>query len=461
MRLNSLFSSARNTVQTYSVKLKARVKNNEIGKATLHSIPFWIASVVTGLLAVFYSEIFHFAEQFLYNSDLSNNPWVFVFTPLAFIASWYLVYRFSPEASGSGIPQLMVGIEYANKKDKKSIVDKLLSVRVIIVKIISSTFLLLGGGAIGREGPTIQVAGSVFNTINNLVPNYWPKISHRLMLISGGAAGLAAAFNTPLGGIVFAIEELGKTHLNSIKNRLFVAIIIAGITSKLILGSYLYLGSPQISEMKSVGFFYVIITAAIAGYFGFFFTKIIMYIVKFKSRLSSFSRKLFWVILMGFLFATLLFFTGHQTVGSGRHLMTDLLFDSHFVMDWFSFPARFFGTIITYVCGGAGGVFAPSLAIGATLGETIVTILNIQEFRTLIVIVGMIGFMSGVTHSPFTSFILVLEMTSAQTSVFPMMLAAVIGYVISRSCSRKSLYDHLTANYMSQKVKPKPEESTT
>lgn len=461
MRLKSLFSSLRILVQKYSAKLKAQVKNNEIRTATLNSLPFWIASVVTGLLAVFYSEIFHFAETFLYESSLSHNPWVFVFTPLAFIVSWYLVYRFSPEASGSGIPQLMVGIEYANKKDKKGVVNKLLSVRVIIVKILSSTVLLLGGGAIGREGPTIQVAGSVFNTINNIIPKYWPKISHRLMLISGGAAGLAAAFNTPLGGIVFAIEELGKTHLNSIKNHLFVAIIIAGITSKLLLGPYLYLGSPAIPEMKSISFFYVILTAAIAGYFGFFFTKIIMIVVRFKAKFSTFGRKLFWVIFMGGLFATLLFFTGQQTVGSGRHLMTDLLFDSSFVMDWFSFPARFFGTIITYVCGGAGGVFAPSLAIGATLGETIVTLLDIQEFRTLIVIVGMIGFMSGVTHSPFTSFILVLEMTSAQTSVFPMMLAAVIGYVISRSCSHKSLYDHLTANYMKQKVEQEPEETVT
>lgn len=461
MGLKSVFSKARLTAQKYSTRLKARVKNNEIRTATLNSLPFWIASVVTGLLAVFYSEIFHFAETFLYNSHLSHNPWVFVFTPLAFILSWYLVYKFSPEASGSGIPQLMVGIEYANKKDKKSIVDKLLSVRVIIVKILSSTVLLLGGGAIGREGPTIQVAGSVFNTINNLVPKYWPKISHRLMLISGGAAGLAAAFNTPLGGIVFAIEELGKTHLNLIKNHLFVAIIVAGITSKLLLGSYLYLGVPEIPEMKSIGFFYVILTAAIAGYFGFFFTKIILLIVRFKSKFNSFGRKLFWVIVMGGLFASLLFFTGQQTVGSGRHLMTDLLFDSNFIMDWFSFPARFFGTIITYVCGGAGGVFAPALAIGATLGETIVMILNIQEFRTLIIIVGMIGFMSGVTHSPFTSFILVLEMTSAQTSVFPMMLAAVIGYVISRSCNRKSLYDHLTANYLAQKVKHTEDGSIT
>lgn len=447
MGFQELLSRWKTKLITYSKTLSEKAKKREIRKATLQSLPFWIASVVTGLLAVLYSEIFHFAEQLLYESQLTGNFWIFVFTPIAFVVSWYLVYKFSQEASGSGIPQLMVGIEIANKKGDTKIIDKLLSFRVILVKIASSTVLLLGGGAIGREGPTIQVAGSVFNTINKIIPSYWPKISHKLMLISGGAAGLAAAFNTPLGGIVFAIEELGKSHLNSIRNHLFVAIIVAGITSKLLLGSYLYLGSPDVPEMQFWGFLYTLMAAAVAGFCGYLFSRLILGIIRFKRRFNNFVKKLFWVIGLGFVFATLIYFTGQQTIGSGRHLMTDLLFNDNFVMDWFSFPSRFFGTIITYVSGGAGGVFAPSLAIGATLGESIVMLLDIAEFKNLIIIVGMIGFMTGVTHSPFTSFILVLEMTSAQNSVFPMMLAAVVGYAVSRSFSRKSLYDHLTDNY--------------
>lgn len=437
------------------VHLKDRVKNNEIRKATLQSVPFWIASLVAGLLAVLYSEIFRIAESFLYRSDLGQNPWLFVLTPLCFLCAWFLVYRFSQEASGSGIPQLMVGIRYAGQKNKRKIINKLLSARVIIVKIASSTLLLLGGGAIGREGPTIQVAGSVFNAINNRIPRYWPKISHKLMLISGGAAGLAAAFNTPLGGIVFAIEELGKTHLNSIRNRLFVAIIVAGITSKVILGSYLYLGSPAIPEMGGIGFLYVLLAASVAGFCGYLFTRIIIRIVRFKKVLRSVPKKIVWVLVMGFLFAGIVYTTGNHSIGSGRHLMSDLLFKDGFVMDWFAFPSRFLGTIITYLSGGAGGIFAPSLAIGATLGESVVMLLDIPELKNLIIIVGMIGFMAGVTHSPFTSFILVLEMTSAQNSIFPMMLAALIGFGISRGLQRKSLYDCLTEGYMLPEQKPK------
>lgn len=461
MRTRSWLRFLKGKWQKRITHLKDRVKNNEIRKATLQSVPFWIASLVAGLLAVLYSEIFRIAESFLYRSDLSENLWLFVVTPICFLAGWFIVYKFAQEASGSGIPQLMVGIRYAGQKDKKGIINKLLSIRVIIVKIISSTLLLLGGGAIGREGPTIQVAGSVFNVINNNIPRYWPKISHKLMLISGGAAGLAAAFNTPLGGIVFAIEELGKTHLNSIRNRLFVAIIVAGITSKLILGSYLYLGSPDIPEMTAMGFLYVLLAAAVAGFCGYLFTRLIMRIVRFKRILNTIPKKVIWVLIMGLLFAGIVFVTGNHSIGSGRHLMSDLLFDENFVMDWFAFPSRFLGTIITYISGGAGGIFAPSLAIGATLGESLVMVLDIPELKTLIIIVGMIGFMAGVTHSPFTSFILVLEMTSAQTSIFPMMLAAVIGFGISRGLQRKSLYDCLTENYIAKDVQQATEQSST
>jgi H+/Cl- antiporter ClcA len=453
MRFQSQFIKWKNKLYDFGRTVNERSKNNKLKRATLHSLPFWIASVVAGLLAVFYSEIFHLAETLLNDIDLRHNPWVFVFTPLAFVISWFLIYRFSKSASGSGIPQLMVAIDFANQKKHKNIINRLLSVRVIIVKILSSTVLLFGGGAIGREGPTIQVAGSVFNSINNIIPSYWPKISHKLMLISGGAAGLAAAFNTPLGGIVFAIEELGKSYLNSIRNHLFVAIIIAGITSKLLLGSYLYLGSADVPEMKFMGFFYVLITAAAAGGFGYLFSKIIISFVRLKQKFNSFLKNLIWVLVVGFLFALLVYNSGNQAVGSGKGIISDLLFDHNFVMDWFAFPARFLGTILSYISGGAGGVFAPSLAIGATIGESIVMILNIEEFKNLIIVVGMIAFMAGVTHSPFTSFILVLEMTNAQNSIFPMMMASIIGYAISRGFSKRSLYENLSANYMKQAEK--------
>jgi len=431
--------------------LKNRLKNDKIKVATLQSLPFWIASLVTGLVAVFYSQLFHWIELLHAEITFERNYWIFLFIPIAFFLSWWLVKKYSPESSGSGIPQLSAAIEMSGKKGQNKAVNVLLSFRVIFIKIASSVVMLLGGGAIGREGPTIQISGSIFNVVNKFVPKDWPKISKRLMLISGGAAGLAAAFNTPLGGIVFAIEEIGKTHLNAIRTHLFVAVIIAGLTAQVLLGSYLYVGTPILPPISFMAIIYVVITAICAGYLGYIFSRFILIIVRVKRKIKSRKKVVIWVITCGLLFATLVFYTGNETVGSGKPLLTDLLFNADRNVSWHAFPSRFFGSILSYAAGGAGGIFAPSLSIGAALGDTISNFLDIAEFKNIIIIAGMIGFMTGVTHSPFTSFILVLEMTDRHTSVFPMMLAALVAYIVSRSFNRSSLYEQLAKMYI---VKP-------
>ena len=204
--------------------------NDKLKLNFLRAVPFWIASLLTGLIAVFYSKVFLLAENSAGSLFKSVHWLLFVITPSCFLIAWWLVVRFEKFSGGSGIPQVMAAIELANPRDNEKI-RKLLSIRVIAVKIISSFFMILGGGVIGREGPTIQIAGSVFRKVNQYLPEWWPKISKRNMIMTGAAAGLAAAFNTPLGGIVFAIEELTKTHISYFRTALFTAVIIAGSNS--------------------------------------------------------------------------------------------------------------------------------------------------------------------------------------------------------------------------------------
>src|SRR6202012_4632908 len=130
------------------------------------------------------------------------------------------------------------------------------------IKILSSLVMALGGGVIGREGPTIQMAGSIFRKVNEWLPKWWPKVSKRNMIMTGAAAGLAAAFNTPLGGIVFAVEELTRTHISYFKTALFTAVILAGLTAQALLGPYLYLGYPDVSHLSGFIFVPVILPAS-------------------------------------------------------------------------------------------------------------------------------------------------------------------------------------------------------
>lgn len=186
-----------------------RIESEKFKNGLLQALPFWVASLITGLIAVAYSKIFSLAEKGTH-LIFSHSPYLFfIITPVCFILSWWVVKRFSTYSRGSGIPQVMAAIELSSPNSDKQL-KLLLGIKIILVKVCSSIIMVFGGGAIGREGPTIQIAGSVFYKINRWLPAWWPRISKKNMIMTGAAAGLAAAFNTPLGGIVFAVEELTK-----------------------------------------------------------------------------------------------------------------------------------------------------------------------------------------------------------------------------------------------------------
>src|SRR6478735_5538616 len=258
-----------------------KIRNEKIKLAILQALPFWLASMLTGMIAVIYTKLFLAAESgavyFYHKAHWS----LFIITPACFLVSVWLVQRFAPYSRGSGIPQVTAAIELSSPKGNQ-LVDKLLNLKVILIKITSSCVMALGGGIIGREGPTIQIAGSIFRTVNRWLPVWWPKISKRNMIMTGAAAGLAAAFNTPLGGIVFAIEELTKTHISYFKTAIFTAVIIAGLTAQEFLGTYLYLGYPQIDKLSWWIFFAIIFVALVAGFCGSYMSRIILLIQRWK-----------------------------------------------------------------------------------------------------------------------------------------------------------------------------------
>ncbi|HVU83274.1 MAG TPA: chloride channel protein, partial [Puia sp.] len=165
-----------------------KIRNEKVKQNLLQAIPFWVASIITGLAAVLYTRLFAFAEKGT-SYILHSHAWLlFVVSPLCFIAAWWIVQQWAPYSRGSGIPQVMAAIELATPKLNQK-VNKLLSLRILVVKVASSLVMALGGGVIGREGPTIQVAGCIFRKINEWLPAWWPKISKRNMIMTGAAAG--------------------------------------------------------------------------------------------------------------------------------------------------------------------------------------------------------------------------------------------------------------------------------
>lgn len=425
-----------------------KISNEKIKLNLLQAIPFWIGSLLTGLIAVLFTKLFAWAEEgsaFVFK----HAAWAFfILAPLCFILSWRLVARLSPYSRGSGIPQVMAAAEFATPK-YNHLVDKLLSAKVVIVKIVSTLIMVFGGGAVGREGPMIQIAGSIFRKINQSLPSWWPKISKRNMISAGAAAGLAAAFNTPLGGIVFAVEELTKTHISYFKTALFTAVIIAGLTAQGLLGPYLYLGYPNVSNVSSWMFFSVIAVTVVAGLAGSGMSKIILVIFRWKAKLKGAPRHYIYVTICALLVAAFAFFIDNGIFGSGKAMMTTILFTHDKYLLWYAPLMRISGSIISFTTGGAGGIFAPALAAGASIGSVFSSWFHLSDTDTnLLVLCGMVSFLTGVTRTPFTSAILVLEMTDRHNVIFQLMLAGMVASVASLVIDRHSLYEHLKLQYM-------------
>ncbi len=425
-----------------------RIGNERLKNNLLQAIPFWVASLFSGLIAVLYTKLFALAENGT-TFIIKHNYWLlFIVTPVCFVFAWWVVLKFAPYSRGSGIPQIMASIELATPKDDHK-VDKLLSVRIIIVKMFSSLVLALGGGVIGREGPTIQIAGSVFRKLNQWLPKWWPKISKRNMIMTGAAAGLAAAFNTPLGGIVFAVEELTKTHISYFKTALFTAIIIAGLTTQALLGPYLYLGYPDVTNLSSYIFFQVIIVAVIAGLLGSSMSKLILILLRWKSKFRFRYQHLLYVAVCALIIAALAIFLDDKVLGSGKDLMAHTLFTSDKYSSWYVPGLRIAGPILSFSTGAAGGVFAPSLSAGASIGSVLSSWMHLSATNAnLLMLSGMVAFLTGVTRTPFTSAILVLEMTDRHNVILHLMLAGMIASLVSYLVDRHSLYDHLKYQYM-------------
>ncbi|MFY1046475.1 chloride channel protein [Chryseobacterium sp. GP-SGM7] len=427
------------------------IRNEQLKHNLLQAVPFWIGSVITGFFAVMYAKIFSWGESLLHYILEWHDWMIFIIAPIGFILSWWLVKEFAPNAKGSGIPQVMAAVELANPKEHKKI-RSLLSLKIIVFKILSSVVLVIGGGAVGREGPTIQIAGSIFRKVNEYLPEWWPKISKKNMIMTGAAAGLAAAFNTPLGGIVFAVEELSKTHINYFKTALFTAVIIAGLTAQTLAGSYLYLAYPKTNDVSLMVMFPIVLVAGISGILASQLSVIMLKMNSWKKRnLKTDRANVLFLIVCALIIACISFFISREILGSGKEIIERVLFTRDKHEDWYIPILRMLGPALSFTSGGSGGIFAPALTAGASIGSVISGIIHLTPNETNVVILGgMVAFLTGITRAPFTSAIIVLEMTDRHSLIFHLMLAGMVSSLFSILVSRHSLYDVLKMNFLTE-----------
>jgi H+/Cl- antiporter ClcA len=279
------------------------------------------------------------------------------------------------------------------------------------------------------------------------MPHGGTSAQRRALILAGGAAGVAAAFNTPLAGIVFAIEELSKSFEERASGATLTAVVLSGVVAIAIVGDYTYFGQPVVStaaQSVSIGTFLVAIAGGLAG--GLFSRLTLVGVSGLPGVLRRFQKThpALFAGACGLIVAAVGAASGGLTYGTGYAEARSILED-HVNLPWFYAPARAVATLATSMSGIPAGLLAPSLSVGAGLGQ-LVADLSGQLTAVPFAILGMCGYLAGVTQAPLTSFVIVMEMTTQHAMVLPLMVTAAVATTISKLLS-PPLYQTLAKRY--------------
>ncbi|MCB1959964.1 MAG: chloride channel protein [Rhodocyclaceae bacterium] len=366
-----------------------------------------------------------------------------IIAPAGFALISWLTRRYFPGTEGSGIPQAIA----ASLTDDPRIRRRLLSFRIAMAKIGLTLLGLLAGASIGREGPSVQVGASMLNMVAGKKHGRIAPTSD--LIVSGGGAGVAAAFNTPLGGIMFAIEELSRHRAFRANSTTLIAVIFAGLMSVAILGNYTYFGRTPAAVSWPDGLWPVLICGAAGGLLGGLFTRLLIASSHgLPGRMGEFARTypVRFAAVCGLMTALVGITSDGLTWGTGYAESKAALEGSSVLPIYFMF-AKALVIWIAFISGIPGGVFAPSLAVGAGIGANIALLLP-GEQSSPILILGMVAFLAGITQSPITSFVIVMEMTNNHQMLLPLMGAAVVAQGFARSVAPVPLYDSLAIDLL-------------
>jgi len=374
-----------------------------------------------------------------------------LWTPLMTAAIVWVTRRFFAGAAGSGIPQVMAA-QHDNVLPQHR--HLFVSFKLSMAKVFLTTWGLLAGLSLGREGPSVQIAAGVMHSARRWLPKR-SQISDHSLLTAGGAAGIAAAFNTPLGGIMFAIEELTRKPEQRNHSLTVAAIVLAGLMGVSMYGNKSHFGVIHIEGFGWPVLLPALLVALSCGVLGGLFSRLLVVSLAGQST-DWFSRQrrahpVLFAGACGLAVAVIGVVTLGATFGSG-YAPTKAALDSTGDTSGLYVLLKFIATWLTTWAGVPAGIFAPSLAIGGALGGDIAQLTGYVNAPTLIAL-GMAAFLAAVTQAPLTAFIIVMEMVDGHALVLSLMTSALLASGVSRLISTP-LYSAL-ADLQLQRL-PKP-----
>lgn len=438
--------------------LATRITNKQEMKAWLNRqfvldewqrrMVFWGGAVATGAAAVLFAKGSEFAMTLFSRGREWAAWWPYVSAPAGLAVCAWLTKSVFKGAEGSGIPQTIAALGMPTEAAR----DQVLSLRIAVGKVFLTLLGLASGGSVGREGPTVQVGASIMHSLRRFA-RFSAVDVDRGLILAGGAAGVAAAFNTPLAGIVFAIEELSRSFEERTSGTILTAVILAGVTSLSLLGNYTYFGSTSAIMSEPKMWLAVPVCGVVGGALGGAFA---LAMVRVGTALPFGMQKLrsehpaLFAAGCGVVIAVIGWLSSGTTFGTGYSeakllLQNDAAPTAGFAL-W-----KAIATLISYISGIPCGVFAPSLAVGAGLGAHLFSWWPIAPAGAM-VILSMAAYFSGVVQAPLTALVIVTEMTGNRSLTLPLMAVVLIGRGASALVCRRALYRTLAERFMPSKV---------
>ncbi|WP_247846409.1 chloride channel protein [Pseudomonas sp. A2] len=417
-------------------------------------LAFWIGALLVGLVALAFAWLADAAFA-SFKHLLEWAPWSpLLVTPLGFALLAYLTQRWFESARGSGIPQVIAALDMSSGRLRA----RLLSLPVAAARMTLTLGALLVGGSVGREGPTVHIGAAVLYTFGRRLGLHGRRTIAGLIL-AGGAAGIAAAFNTPLAGVVFAIEELSRTFEQRFSGLVLTAVLIGGVVTLGLMGHYAYFGEISGRMPEGWGWSVVPACALLGGLLGGFYARLVLPTDKgMLGRISAVRGRnpVRFAASCGLLLATLGLISGNHVFGTGYEETRALLegepiTDSSFLL-W-----KFLANVVSYLSGVPGGLFSPSLSIGAAFALLLGLLPDVDPQACALL--GMGAYLAGVTRSPLTASVIVLELTHSPDLAIPMLAATLMASAISGWVSPASLY-HALATQITDKLHSSASSST-
>ena len=379
----------------------------------------------------------------------------------------WLQRRFFPGTEGTGIPQAIAAIQIGERPER----GLMLSVRIALGKILLLSMALISGITVGREGPSVHVAACCMH-LSRRFCRFHPWLVQRGLILAGSAAGIAAAFNAPVAGVIFCFEEVGRIFDKQSATAIIRTVAIACLVGVVFLGDYEFYGSSNsgaglplsidgdlgawLLELRQ--WIAVPVVGVLGGFLGGWFGR---GVVGGSRRLAPFlmANPLRTGIVLGLALAATGVLSGGSSYGGGhdqaeRMLETAAATNAPIAI-WSDPLGKAVASFTSLISGIPGGLFDPSLAVGAGLGQmthgffeaTIAPGIGLPEFMLIF----MAAYFAGVVQSPITVFAILFEMTGAYGMILPLMFAAALGAAVASRICEPSIYEALAASFLEAK----------